>query len=205
MSCAQDIARLITELFRLFPNALAMADAIVRVSTSIFGRVLAVPFRGYAEIYANSVEELYGSRLMKPADAIRLCFRAPTEVLQAVTFTDESGLLSVILAGFARSTWRLLKRIKLLTLLLRVKSEEDFVRLVVGQLKSKASLVRWVVIFVGFVAVSCLICLQTLTWGLTILLLKPHIIEEYLLPQNSKRVWSRKGRVVRQNRRRGPD
>jgi hypothetical protein len=205
VSCVEDIVSLIKELWTLFPNVWAMADAIARVSTSLLGRILAVPFRGYAELYANAVEELYGSRLMRPSDAVRLAFRAPTEVLQAVTATDETGLFALLLTGLARSTWRLFKRSKLLILLLRVKSEEDFVRLVLGQLKRKANLIRWVVIFAGIVAVSTLFCLQTLTWGFTILLLNPQVIEEYLLPQNSKRIWSRKGRQMRVNARRGPD
>jgi len=203
-SLISDSVDLIIDVVKAFPDLARMTDLIARYVTGLLGRLLAIPWSGYGEVFGDAVQELYGSRLMTPRDCVRLVFRIPTEILQAITFTDESGILQVIVTWLARGLYRLVKRFKLIAALLRVKSEEQFVALILKTLKGKGRKVFWVVLIIGILAFETLLAGYVFVWGMTLIVFNGNM-SEYLLAQDSKRMWKKRSSQARVNRRPGED
>lgn len=194
-------------VIRAFPNPVAMADVVTQWMTRTVGVALAAPLRGYGELFAQAIDKAYGSRLMKPADAMRMIFRIPEESLQAVTFTDESSLLEYLIQAFAMWAYRLFKKIKLLRGLIHGYNEGQFIQACIKAFQGKLKHWRFlffIAIIVGILAFEIILSAYVFTFGIGWLVWKGDF-EKFLLPQDSKRVWSRKGRVVRRNTRVGPD
>ena len=199
-----DSAKLLTDLLRAFPNVLKMADLVSRYSSGMIGRAFAVPLVGIGDVLVARLRVLkVHNRLIRLDDAVRMFVRGPEEFLQEATLTDESGLVAIAIGRVARFLHRTFKNLKLLWVL-QVKGEEEFVLAIIAAWKRRGFLYLWVLIIVA--ALLFVVILSTYVsvsmWSMVFV---KGLEKEYLLPQDSKRTWATKGRVVRVNARRGPD
>lgn len=200
-----DTWKAIKEFISAFPNVLKMADVVARWATSLLGRALAAPIRGVAEMMIARLKDgRLHNRVLRLDDAVRMVSRGFEEALQFVTMTDETGLLGLICGILARRVFRFVKRVKLIAGLIAAKTEEEFVAIVIQSLKTRAYLFVWLALIVAAVGVvivaSVWVCFTC--WCLVFI---KSLESEYLLPQDSKRVWRKRGGLSRSNARRGPD
>lgn len=194
-------------MLKAFPNLLTMADIASRLLTSIAGRLIAVPLRGYGELFAVAARNYYGSRVMRVEDCVRLIFRIPEEGLQFVTMTDETGFTELLVTGFAQWIYRTFKKFRMLRMLLIGWKEERFVETCVEVVAKKLKYFRFLfflAVIVGILAVEIVAAAYIFTFCLSLSMWKG-TVDEYILPQDSKRQWRAKGGVARVNARRGPD
>lgn len=194
----------IVETAKAIPNIVLMTDILLRYFTSITGRILAIPFRGYGVLYQEAILAYYGSRLMRADEAMKLFWRIPEEMVQAVTATDETGLIEYALQALSLWLWRKFKLVRSLMKLMRVTTPEQFVEWIWAKWKGRARLIFYILLFVLIMLCWVAAFSAVLPWGLSLVIWKGDF-EDYLLPQDSKRVWKKKGHQARENARRGPD
>lgn len=188
-----------------FPNPVKMLDVALRFFTSFAGRIIAIPFGGVAETVIARLR-IYGyhRRLIRLDDAIRMFARGPEEFMQLMTMTDESGLVEVLVVAVGRRVWRFIKDWKLALQIIGIKDEIDLLNLLRSKLFRRAQ-------FIGIVAVVALALMTVVTLSVYVTFSMLGVVffqgfeEEYLLPQDSKRTWRKKGGMARRNRQRGPD
>lgn len=190
---------------RAFPNLLAMADVVARWATSLLGRAVAAPIRGVAELLvARLTDRRLHNRVLRLDDAARMVSRGFEEAIQFVTMTDETGLLGLVSGMLARRIFRLVKRFKLVAGLIAAKTEEEFVALILQSLKTRAYLFVWLALIIAVVGVVIVASVWICYTCWCVVFIKS-LESEYLLPQDSRRVWRKKGGLSRSNARRGPD
>lgn len=190
-----------------FPNVWEMADIFTRFATGLPGRILSIPFAGFGNLFASVVRTYYGSRLMRPEDAARLIFKIPEIMVQSVTMTGENSLFEYLVQGFATWIYRTFKQWKMIYQLYSGYSEGQFVEGVVRVITGKLRHFRFLLVLAVIVFILCAECLlaaYVFSFGLGWVLWTGDF-EKFLLPQDSKRIWKRGGRVARQNVRAGPD
>jgi len=201
-----DLVQLTIDLERAFPNPYRMLDVVVQFWTSLTGRLLGVPFAGIeAQILKLIGLTGYGNRVLTLNSAVRMFSSAFREIMLNVTGTSENGIVTVLLMNTARWVWALRTRYKLLRLIIRAPSfEEFFQQWVVRRLTSKARFYGVALLVVAFFSVVAWVGLLASLLGIVLMVLTG-AIPKYLLAQDSKRVWRRRGGMARQNRRAGPD
>jgi len=200
-----DFVQLIDDLSVTFPNLPRMVDLLTRFTTSLLGRLVAIPTRGVAELLVETlrIHKLH-NRLIRLDDAVRLVFRGYTEFHQQITLTDETGIIGVV-AGIAASwVYRLVKKFRLIAKLIAAESEAEFVLVITTAIRTRVYLLFWV----GFILLSVVVVSfagAVMTALVFFIPFASGLHHEYLLPQDSRREWQRKSGSVRINLRRGRD
>lgn len=195
------------EMWHKFPNPIGMLDAFLKTTSECIGIMLSTPFYVIEEVFFNIFERVFTpsqqKRLVRVDQFLHAIFLTFREAFQSGSTFQESGFADAIGNWLARTTWQILKRFGLIRRVLRVQTLEQLTALFVNGLKRRANLVLYVLVaivtFCGMVWIStCYFCFCVL-W-------KWPIIEKVILPQDSKRVYQKKYRAVRQNRvKPGPD
>lgn len=200
-----DGIEMLVEVAKAFPNVWRMLDAFTRFATSLIGRALTVPFRGLEEaLQAQLRRWKVHNRLLRLDEATKLYFRSWEELVQAITFTDETGLLGLLVGSVARRFYRFFKQSKLLFILVKAWREEQFVAAVITAFESKLWRL-WYLLIVGLIFIlGAGLGAMLFFIGVGIQVLNGSFAKA-ILPQDSKRVWRKKGAVVRSNARTGPD
>jgi hypothetical protein len=201
-----DFLKLTIDLERAFPNPYRMVDVLVQFYSGLTGRLLGVPFAGIeAQILKLISWTGYGSRVLTLNSAVRMqaaCFR---EIMLNITGTSENGLVTALLMSVARWVWALRTRYKLLRLLIRASSFEQFFQdWVVRRLTSKAKFYGVALLVVVFFSIIAWIGTVASLLGIVLMVLTG-ALPKFLLPQDSSRAWRRRGGMARVNRRVGPD
>lgn len=162
----RDLGGFVSDFLGAFPNPLAMVDVTVRFWTGIPGRLVGIPFSGLRRIGKHYVE-LAGLKhtVIKTPDAVALPYTQLESFIRFVTFTGESGLLSVIATWAARFTWNAFKGIRRLIQILGAKSELELVEIFTDALTKRIVLFRIAGAILGFVALFCLVGAQLLMLG----------------------------------------
>lgn len=200
-----DTLQTVKDVARAFPNPWKMADVAAKWATSVIGRALAVPTSGMAEAFIDRLkEDKLHNRVIRVDDAVRLVARAWEEGVQSVTLTDETGIIGVIVGAVAGWFYRTVKKIKLLAVLIKSKDEVEFVFQVLEWLRKRTFVNLWVAAVALVLVVSFYVSgIITMTLLCLVIIKGDHM--NYILPQDSKRVWRKRGGVARVNARRGPD
>lgn len=201
-----DLFTLLQELERAFPNPIRMLDVLVEFQTGLVGRLLGTPFVGIESQMLQLVKMTgYGNRVLTLNSAIRMNAGALREIMLNFTGTSSNSLQSAILQATARWIWLMRSRYKLLRLLIRATSFEQFFHeWVVVRLTRKAKFYAVGLMVVAFFSIIAWTGILASLLGLVIMLLSG-ALSKYLLAQDSARVWRRRGGMARANRRRGPD
>lgn len=185
-----------------FPNPVKMLDVAVSFMTGWVGILLQFPFNGVEVLFLGYLKEYkLGSKVMTVENAIKGFFACQRELFSVVTNTNENGLVIWLLQWLGRTIWAKFKSFKFLLALLNVKTEEEFVLLIINKWKKRALFLRafYTVIYV----------LVTVVWAAFLvsalgLLINFSVFWGFTFPQDSKRVW-RRGFQHRVNERTGPD
>lgn len=201
----KDALGTVIEIAKAFPNPFRMLDAAVRFGTSLIGRALVIPFRGLEEAFQAQLKRWsVHNRLVRVDDATKLYFRSWEEFIQAVTMTDETGIVGLVVGSLARRFYRFFKTSKLLWVLVRAWREEQFVEAVMSAFQSRLWRL-WYLLIVGVILLAgAAVGAMLFFLGVGIQVLNGHFAQA-ILPQDSKRAWRSKGGVARRNARRGPD
>lgn len=199
-----DTYRLVRDLIRAFPNVPRMIDLWTRYTTSLIGRALAVPWRSMERVFIGVLRrENLHNRVIRLDRAFEVIFRSLEEYVQAWTFTDETGILAVMANRWARWLWRITKKFRLLSILIR-KGQDEFAEAVVNSLIRKGRLIWYAALVLGIILSFAVFALPAVAFGLSLQFLKGEF-HRAVLPQDSARSWRKKGGVARRNVRRGPD
>jgi len=204
----EDTENFVKELRRAIPNVFRMLDLTSRFVTSLTGRLLTVPLTGLGEAFIAQLRKRgIHNRLLRLDEAVRLFIDGPKEALRQITFTSDSGIIQVLIVWSAQFIHRTIKRIRLLSWLFKVRSEEQFVEVILRVWSGKLKILRFliwlgivvlflslVVVVSAYVSIGCL-CIPFITGDWV----------KRVLPQDSRRAWRKGGAVVRRNLRRGPD
>lgn len=202
---ALDFGRAVLDVIRAFPNVGRMANVISRFATSLTGRAIAAPVTGIGEAFVERLRERrQHNRLIRADEAVRLFARGHIEMLQAITFTDETGIVGVLVGYAAGMLYRLVKRVKMLSGLIAAKSEAEFVAVIVSAIRRRALLYFWAALVVGVIGILIYLSALISFTCLCVPFIKS-LETQFLLPQDSARVWRKRGGMSRSNARRGPD
>jgi len=200
-----DFVALVKALIRSFPNLVKMADDVARFATSLIGRALAVPITGVGEALIDRLRDgKLHNRVIRVDEAIRMFARGPEEVVQAITFTDETGLVGLMASAIGRFVYRFVKRFRLIAGLIAAKTEEEFIAIVLQSLLRRVWLISWAAIIVAAVVIITYLSWVWIMTSFCFVFIK-QLEDRYILPQDSKRSWRKGGAVTRRNARRGPD
>ena len=204
-----DTALALEELWASFPHPWKMADVLLRWSTSLAGRLITAPYAGLGEVLIARLSHFgFTNRVMRVDDAIRLMLAGPLSVFRLATFTDQTGILGVFGVWIGRTLYRGFKRSRLLFKLLQILignlTEAEFLAKLVSGLKTRALLFFWVAV------ILYILCVLATAGVIFSLLFVPvgfwtGAAQKLILPQDSKRVWRKRGGMGRVNVRRGPD
>lgn len=202
----EDVLKLLDDLERAFPSPIAMLDVLIQFWTSLVGRFLGTPFAGIEAQMLKLVKLVgLGNRVLTLNSAVRMQSKAFREIMLNVTGTSDNSLLTALLLASARWIWGLRTRYKLIRLLIRAPSFEVFFNeWIIARLSRKARFYGVVLIVVAAFAIVAWIGILASLMGLVIMVLSSSI-QNFLLAQDSTRVWRRRGGMSRANRRRGPD
>lgn len=193
------------EFWAAFPlHPLDMADAVIGFFTSIPGIVLTSPIDSAAQEFKNAAAR-HGvlNKLVTMEKAIDFAFLGPKEFVQIVTLSNKSTALQSVLGWFAKWLYRTIKNIKFIRALIRSRTEAEFIEVIINSYLKKFRLIRAVGFVLGVLALAVYASMVVITFGLA---MSSPVWLRYPLPQDSKRVRVRIGRVQKRvNRRKGPD
>jgi hypothetical protein len=203
---ANDSLQLLDDIADAFPNPLLMLDVLVEFWSGLVGRLLGTPFAGIEAQMLKLVKLTgLGSRLLTLNSAIRLQSASLREIMLNFTGTSSNSLQSALLQATALWVWRLRERFKLLQLLIRVKTFEEFYKnWIVVRLSRKALFYSVGLIVVAFFSVMAWIGILASLIGIVVMVLSGNLTK-FLLPQDSRRVWRERGGMGRVNLRVGAD
>jgi len=200
-----DTKTAVVKLVLAFPNVKEMADIITRWATSLLGRLITAPITGLeATIVMYLTRASLHNRLIRVDDAVRLMFEGPRSFIRFITLTEEAGIISYLAQRFGIWLYHTVKSVKLLSRLIRAASAEEFAATLVSSWLSKGVKFIWVAVFVAIFVALAAECawLLALLFGFGFLSGKAQLL---ILPQDSKRVWRKRGGVARRNTRKGKD
>lgn len=192
------------DITEAFPYPTDMLDAAMRLASAMPGLFISLPFEGQKQILLDEIRQRkLGQRLIRVDDAVSAFFDTQVETLKTATFTSEGGIVEWFMAAFARFAFRWFKNVTFILKVIKVQNEAEFVQLVIQSWKSKLNLMRTVIVILAIAAVviSYGIALSMFSFALNF-----GIFAENILPQDSKRVRKRRGRMqFRVNARTGYD
>lgn len=193
------------EFWNAIPNPFRMLDALLRFFSSFIGRAVAIPASGIAETVITRLQTVkMHNRVIRVDDSLRMFAKGTEEFLQAITTTDESGLVETLLTAVSVRLWRLWKDIKLVRMIVGAEDEIDFVEKVIASYRKKAVLYGIVGLVVGVLGFILIFSLYVSMACWCFVFIKGEE-GKFILPQDSKKTWRKKGGMSRSNRRKGPD
>lgn len=203
----EDFDSLVKELWDAFPlHPFRMIDAMLRFGTSVAGRILTIPFAGIEGLLLDllRIAKLH-NRVMTTTQAVQLVVRSLGEVVTNLTGTSQSGLLETVLRSAARWVWRVWRHIAFLRAATRWTDEASIIRYFTTKLAKGAKFYGVVLFAIAIFSVIAWTGAIAVLIGLA-LSVASGTFQDHILAQDSKRVWKKaKGRVARENARRGPD
>lgn len=195
---------MLSRVLKAFPNVFAMIEEVVTWATGLVGLALTAPFLAIKEQFLRILrQQKLDRRLIRLDDAVDGFFNAQILSIKQITFTSETGLIYWILGRFGRSVYRFIKRWRLISGLIKSKSEAEFINVLISTWKRRAKLIGVVGLVFGFIAWLFAVALSVCFLSFAVNFGE---IYAYLLPQDSKRVRGpRKQTQYRVNIKRGPD
>lgn len=193
------VADYVDQFTDAFPNPTKMFDVALNFFTGMPGLIVSAPFEGMKEFVLTQLRKgKVLKRVMTLEQAVNLAFDAHAEFARNVTFTDSSGIVGWLAGVIGRFLWTLGKRIKFILALLKAKTEDQVIAVVLNSLKSKAALIRVVAVVIG--AILLVHTVGFLFWviGLGLIFLEGSYEKRLLFPNRPRIAVDKNSRQYRQ-------
>lgn len=185
-------------------------DAWISYVTGLVGLIVAFPFLGISRVTVKRILPVSGvkNKLMTAEKALTLPYEQHIAFVQAITFTSDNTLITWLVGKLAVLLYRIGKAIPFLFKLIQVRSEIEFVELMVSKYLQRLDrftlLGRIFGAILGMLSILAFIGAQLNYLGLWIMILEGDLEKQFLAQDSRRKGGTRKGQH-RINRRRGKD
>lgn len=128
-----------------FTFPIRFLDATLKLFTGLVGIVVRAPISGLRQTVLDALRaNKLHNRIMTFESAVHLAFDSLSKWTNLMTFTDESGIIGILLQRMGRTLWHLRSRYKLVKLFIAAESESEIIAGLVKSYKGKFSRFKWI-------------------------------------------------------------